>query len=152
MKIVTKGKTYIQKSDIAYLESINSIKTTRIGLDVSLFDKLTGSEYINYDFVECDDELLKLVDQSDYLLDYDFIKQLNKTEVLRLCRIKIERKQEIEKTFKLMDYSTKIRNQSLVTEYEVLSFQIESLRNILLYKEDKKELKLPKVFRKTIKK
>ena len=129
MKIITNDSAYVQKNDLAYLNSSD------LPIPASIFMKVFGNgvTIINdsnrYDFVKFDEESeIEYFKDLDWMIDYNQVKDLSEDEMIKLAEsIGEERKQ----------------HTNMVTKCDLLEFKFYSLRDILWFKQGHIPMELP---------
>ncbi|MBR1413437.1 MAG: hypothetical protein IJ574_02055 [Bacilli bacterium] len=144
MKIVTDKEVYVQKNDIAYLNS------TDISIPVSIYLKTFGENggIINdnnrFEFVKFDDKNeIDFFKNLDWIIDYNEIKDLSIEQLINLGQSLTEDKNNKAKKFNAMSEEEKEKHMDIVDDCELLDFKIYSLRDIIWYKQGALEFAMP---------
>jgi hypothetical protein len=94
VKIINSDSAYVQKNDIAYLNSFD------LPIPFSIFMKVFGNgvTIINdsnrYDFVKFDEESeIEFFKGLDWMIDYNEVKDLSEDEIIKLAK-NIEKERE----------------------------------------------------------
>ena len=144
MKIITNDSAYVQKNDIAYLNSSN------LPIPASIFMKVFGNgvTIINdsnrYDFVKFDKESeIEYFKDLDWMIDYDEVKDLSEDEIIKLAEETKEEQRKIATTFNSMDEEEKDNHTDMIIKCNLLEFKFYSLRDVLWFKQGHIPMKLP---------
>lgn len=144
MKITTKDAVYVQRKDIAFLNS------TDIAIPFTIYSK-TFYDDINiiddsnkYEFVKFDGEHeIKFIKNMDWMIDYSELKDKSEEELIELGRSITEEKNKIAIVYNAMTYEEKIKNQDMVNKCDLLEFKMYSLRDFIWFKQGRLNIELP---------
>ena len=144
MKIITNDSAYVQKNDIAYLNSSD------LPIPASIFMKVFGNgvTIINdsnrYDFVKFDEESeIEYFKDLDWMIDYNEVKDLSEDEIIKLAESIGEEQDKIATTFNSMTEEERKNHADMVTKCDLLEFKFYSLRDVLWFKQGHIPMKLP---------
>lgn len=144
MKIINSDSAYVQKNDIAYLNSFD------LPIPFSIFMKVFGNgvTIINdsnrYDFVKFDEESeIEFFKGLDWMIDYNEVKDLIEDEIIKLAKNIEKEREKIATTFNSMSKKEKNQHIDMVTKCDLLEFKFYSLRDILWLKQGHISIKLP---------
>ena len=144
MKIITNDSAYVQKNDIAYLNSFD------LPIPFSIFMKVFGNgvTIINdsnrYDFVKFDEKSeIEYFKDLDWMIDYNEVKDLSEDEIIKLAESIGEEQDKIATTFNSMAEEERKNHADMVTKCDLLEFKFYSLRDILWLKQGHISIKLP---------
>jgi len=145
MKIVNSDSVYVQKNDIAYLNSSD------LPIPTSIFMKVFGNgvTIINdsnrYDFVKFKEESeIEYFKSLDWMIDYNEVKNLSEDEIIKLLEGIGEELEKIATAFNSMSDEDRKQHSDMVAKYGLLEFKFYSLRDILWLKQGHISMKLPK--------
>ena len=143
MKIITEEKAYVQRNDLAYLES------SSLPIPVSIFNKVFKDKTViddrnRYEFVEFDDpDEVEYFKEIDWMIDYNDVKDLKEQDFKNLAlKISTERNKLLHRYRNMYD-EDKLKNLDMLERCELLEFKIYSLRDALLFKQGELKFKLP---------
>ena len=144
MKIITNDSVYVQKNDIAYLNS------SVLPIPASIFMKVFGNgvTIINdsnrYDFVKFNKQSeIEYFKGLDWMISYNEVKDLSEHEIVKLAISIVKEQEQIANTFNSMTEEERKNNTNLVTKCDLLEFKFYSLRDVLWFKQGHISMKLP---------
>ena len=144
MKIITDNAVYVQKNDIAYLNSSDLV------MPISVFMKVFGKgvtindDSNRYGFVKFEDESeIDFFKGLDWIIDYNEVKNLGEEQIVDLLNNIADAQQKVVTTFNSMPEEERRVHSDMVTQCELLEFKFYSLRDILLLKQGHISMKLP---------
>ena len=144
MKIFTNNAVYVQKNDIAYLN------TTNLEIPVSIYTKLfqNGLIMINdknrYEFVKYDRDIeINFFKNIDWIIDYNNIKNLNENELNELGDRLLEEKNNLIDESRKMNEKDMDRLEDLDIKCELLDYKMYMLRDFILLKKGKLKYEFP---------
>ena len=144
MKIITDSAVYVQKNDIAYLNSAD------FAMPISVFMKVFGKgitiidDSNRYDFVKFEDESdREFFKGLDWIIDYNEVKNLSEEQIVGLLNNIGDVQQKVVITFNSMSEEERRAHSDMVTQCELLEFKFYSLRDILWFKQGHISMKLP---------
>ena len=147
MKIITKNAAYVQKNDIAYLYHTN------IEIPASIFIKVFGKDIViiddnnRYEFEKFEDaNEIEFFSKLDWIVDYNLVKDLSVDQIIEVGKQLAQTKNQIAKKFNAMSQKNRMKNYEMVTQCELLDFEMHSLRDIVLCKQGYLDMDLPKDF------
>lgn len=145
MKIITNNSIYVQKNDIAYLNS------STLEIPASIFMKVFNKDVViiddsnRYEFVEFNaPEEIEFLKNIDWIIDYNEVKNLSLEEIISLGQNIADEKNSIARHFNSMELEERKENMNMVSECENLDFKIYSLRDFLWFKQGHLNFDLPK--------
>ena len=144
MKIFANDKVYVQKNDIAFLNS------TDIEIPASIFLKLFGNGITiidnrnRFEFVEFDNEKdIEYIRNLDCVIDYDSVKDLTESEIEELGKNISQERNSIAEKYNEMSEEERMKNVGMVTECDMLEHKMFSLVEIFKFKHGIIEMTLP---------
>ena len=139
MKIVKDDAVYVQKKDIYFLNQTGYVVPN------SIYIKL-GVDVVNnsFEFVKFDgkDEI-EFFKNIDFIIDYDSIKDLDEDDIIRKVISVAQEKNNVAQFLASIPISQYIKNMHMIDECERLDFKIDSLRDVLWYKQGYIEMEFP---------
>jgi hypothetical protein len=145
MKIITNDAVYVQKNDIALLNSDFDLP-----IPASIFNKVYGNGIViiddqnRYDFVKFEEKSeIEFFKGIDWMIDFNEVKDLNEEEFFSLGQSILDEKNTIARKFNAMSAKEKKKNMHMYTQCELLDFKIYSLRDILWFKQGFIKMTLP---------
>lgn len=141
MKIISNNAAYIQKNDINYLIQNDIIPEAMI----NKICKDSNDEDVEnkYDFIKFTDfETVEFLKNLDCIIDYFRIKDLDEKDIVKLGKIIVEKKKEINSILKTMNEDEK-ENSSLTKQYNFLNTKLLSLKDALWIKRGIVEFDIP---------
>lgn len=129
MKIITERAAYVQANDIT------NLTTSNISIPKSMARKARNRD--RFDFIKLNDQEKDIVVNTDWILDYDFLKGLSKDEINLLGTGLTEKY-----TSTLQD--TNKPYEERCTESDKVGYKMLGLAYYLLYLEGKIEMTLPR--------
>ena len=144
MKIFINDCVFVQKGDVAYLNSY--CFPIPISIYEKVFDK--GIIIINdnnrFDFIKFDEkreiEFFKCI---DWIADFDELKNLSCDRINELCEKVSNERQKIILTYNSLPISEKKEYIDMFNKIELLECKLNSLRNFLLFKLGDISMRLP---------
>ena len=144
MKIITDNAVYVQKNDIAYLNSSDLV------MPISVFMKVFGKgvtindDSNRYGFVKFEDESeIDFFKGLDWIIDYNEVKNLGEEQIVDLLNNIGDAQQKVVTTFNSMPEEERRVHSDMVTQCELLEFKFYSLRDILWFKQGHIQMELP---------
>ncbi len=144
MKIITEKAVYVQKNDIAYLTH------TDLPIPASIFMKVFGSgvviidDHNRYEFERFEEgDEIEFFKSLDWIVDYHSVKDLSDGEIIEIGQNIAQTKNQIAQKFNSMSGDEREKNFEMVTQCELLDFQMYSLRDILWFKQGHLKMTLP---------
>ena len=120
MKIISDGAVYVQKNDIAYLNS------TDLSIPVSIFMKVFGfgltfiDDSNRYYFIKYEeDSEIEYLKGLDWMIDYNEVKDLSDDEIISLGQSIADKKNSIASKFNAMSNEEKNNNIDMITECDL---------------------------------
>lgn len=145
MKILKDNKIYVQKNDMAYLNS------SGLSIPASIFLKVFGhginiiDNSNRYEFIEfTDPKEIEFFQGQDWIVDYDAVKDLTEEEILQLGQaVAAEKKRRADEfNAKLKKYRQE-NYESVIAGLDLLDFKMYSLRDIIMFKKGELDFPLP---------
>lgn len=143
MKILKDNKIFVQKNDMAYLNSS--------GLDIpaSIFIKVFGhgvtiiDNHNRYEFIEfVEPSEVEFFQNIDWIVDYNAIKNMSEEEIISIAKsVATERKEKTDKFNAMCASKRKRKYEEVSRELDLLDYKMYSLRDIILLK--RRELDYP---------
>lgn len=144
MKIINSDSVYVQKNDIAYLNSSD------LPIPASVYMKVFGkgvtiiNDSNRYDFVKFEEKSeIEYFKGLDWMIDYNKVKDLSEDEIIKLAESIGEERDEIASTFNSMPEEERKQHTDMVTKCDLLEFKFYSLRDILWFKQGHISMNLP---------
>lgn len=144
MKIFNSNSVYVQKNNIAYLNSSD------LPIPASIFMKVFGNgvTIINdsnrYDFVKLEEESeIEYFKGLDWIIDYNEVKDLSEDEIIKLAENIGEERDKIATTFNSMSEEERKQHGDMVTKCDLLEFKFYSIRDFLWFKQGHISMKFP---------
>ena len=144
MKIITNDSVYVQKNDIAYLNSSD------LPIPASIYMKVFGNgltiidDSNRYDFVKFDEESeIEYFKGLDWMINYNEVKDLREDEIIKLAESIGEEREQIATTFNSMAEEERKQHTDMVTKCDLLEFKFYSLRDVLWFKQGHIPMELP---------
>ena len=127
MKIITDNAVYVQKNDIAYLNSAD------FAIPISVFMKVFGKgitiidDSNRYDFVKFEDESdREFFKGLDWIIDYNEVKNLSEEQIVGLLNNIGDAQQKVVITFNSMSEEERRAHSDMVTQCELLEELFEN--------------------------
>lgn len=144
MKIIAENKIFVQKNDIAYLNSTDldipaSIILEVYGKGLTIIDDSNRYEFIKYE----QPHEIEFLKNLDFIVDYNEFKDLSENEIIEIAKEIIKKRNELARTFNKMDKNKRKKNINILYECEKLDFKINSIRDIIWFKNGDLNIKLP---------
>ena len=145
MKIILKDKVYIQLNDLSYLLKFMEGKP----IPASVINSIFGEVFIctddnRYEFREFkDEESMEFFSSLSYSVDYAELKDLSEQELMDKGIEVAKKINEVAHVFNSLDEDDRAHHQELVNEYEMLEFQMNSIRDFLWYKQGHIKMNIP---------
>ncbi len=144
MKIITDNAAYVQKNDIAYMNQ------TDLVIPASIFMKAFGNVTVivddsnRYEFVTFEEpEEIEFFKGIDWMINYNEVKDFSEEEIIALVQSIAEEQNNIAQRFNSMTPEERIENMDMVSQHESLDFKMNSLRDVLWFKQGHIKMKLP---------
>lgn len=145
MKILKDNKIYVQKNDMAYLNS------TDLPIPTSIFLKVFGHGITiidnsnRYEFVEfTDPKEVEFFQGLDWIVDYNEVKNLTEEELLQLGQDVAAEKERRADEFNAKPEKYRRENyESVLASLDLLDFKMYSLRDIIMFKKGELDFPLP---------
>lgn len=145
MKILKDNKLYVQKNDMAYLNS------SGLSIPVSIFLKVFGHGITiidnsnRYEFIEfTDPKEIEFFQGQDWIVDYDTVKDLTEEEILQLGQEVAAEKKRRADEFNAKPKKYRQENyESVIAGLDLLDFKMYSLRDIIMFKKGELDFPLP---------
>ena len=141
MKIFTKDAVYVQKNDVAYLNTLDD------PIPASVYEKIYTERFniINnrnrYEFVKYTTDAEKdFFKKMDWMLDYDEVKDLN---IEGLINLGVNLTDKLNEIGKQCNESQGEIQQKYIKKYHTLQFKVYSIRDYIWYKKGKLEFNFP---------
>lgn len=145
MKIITEDCAYVQKNDIAYLNSYD------LPIPASIYMKIFGNgvTIINssnrYDFVKFEDkEEIEFFKSLDWMIDYNQVDILTYDGMLDFGQSITDEREKVAERFN--DPNVKLTDEEkkeIAMQYELLDFKLKSLMDIMKFKQGILSIELP---------
>ncbi len=145
MKILKENKVYVQKNDMAYINSTDlpipaSIYMRVFGRGITIIDDSNRYEFIEF----TKPEEVEYFKSLDWIVDYNAVKDLTEEELIQLG-------QEIaaEKNRRANEFNAKpksVRQQqynAVMAELELLDYKMYTLRDIIMLNKGELDFPLP---------
>ena len=145
MKILKDNKIYVQKNDMAYLNSSDlpipgSIFMKVFGQGITIIDDSNRYEFIEF----TKPEEVEFFRSLDWIVDYDSVKDLTEEEIIELGQsVAAERNNRAKKFNAMSEAKRKQQYASVMAELELLDFKMYTLRDIIMFKNGELEFTLP---------
>ena len=144
MKIVTDNAVYIQNKDIIYLSRINvpvpsSLFKQIYNDDIVIIDDLNGNGFVKLD----KDSEIQFFKSLDWIVDYQKVKDLNIDDFKKLKQKIINEKNQIVNQYNSMSDKERKENINIVNRFDLLEYKLHSLKEILNYKLEQLDIKMP---------
>ncbi len=144
MKIITDNAVYVQKEDISYLFHAEltmpeSLCIKAFGNCLTIYDDNDRYEFIKFEAPR-EIEFFKGI---DWIIDYNEVKDLSEEEIIAVAQSILEEKNNIAQIFNSMTSKEKQENMNMVSQCEFLDFKMDSLRNVLWFKQGHIKMQLP---------
>lgn len=145
MKIIINEAIYVQKNDIGYLNQ------TDLPIPASIYLKVFGNEVFSiidnsnrFEFVKFEEKSeIEFWINLDWIIDYDSVKDLDESQIIELGKTVAQQKNDIAKRYNAMSDDERRKNKHMIIEYKCLDFKMDSLRDILRYKQGRIKFYLP---------
>ena len=144
MKIVTDDAVYVQKNDIAYLNSL------KMSIPSSIVNKVYKDGiciidfYNKHDFIKFDEEDdMEYFRNLDWMIDYNEVRSLSEKEMILLARKVAKEEENLAHKFNSMSDEDKHNNLGIINECELLEFKFYSIRDLLWFKQGHITINLP---------
>ncbi len=146
MKIITQNAAYVQKNDLAYLNSYcydlfipASIFTKAFNKDVTIIDDTNRYEFLEFNLPE----EIEFFSSLDWMVDFSSIKNLTEKELIDLGQSVCQKRDDLAKRFNSMSEDERKNNMFMISQVELLDFKILSIRDIVWMKQGRLKIKLP---------
>lgn len=143
MKIIREDKVYVQKNDLVHLNMVDT------PLPAIILYKITqGGAFIVGDFNRHEyesfpqQEVIEFFRRATWILDYDEIKDLTNHELDLYGEEIVDERNAIAALYNGLSNEEKQKNQSMVTQCELLEYKAMALREFQTMKRAKK-VKIP---------
>ena len=144
MKIINKDVAYVQKNDIAYLN------TTDLPIPLSIYAKVFGFEtsIVNdnnrYSFIKLDDKSeIEYLKGIDFVVDYNDYKDLSEEEMTKILDSIKDEYYKVVDEFNAMTKEERTKHHNLITQSENLEFKYCTIRDILWFTQGHIKFELP---------
>lgn len=144
MKIMREDKVYVQKEDIARLNMSDAPIPAIIYYKVLENGAFIVGDFNRHEYEEfTQHEAIEFFRKATWILDYDEVKDLSFHELDLLGEEIVDERNAIAALYNGLSNEEKERNQSMVTQCELLEFKAMALREYQTMKRNNK-VKLPK--------
>ena len=146
MKILKDNKIYVQKNDMAYLNSSGldipaSIYMKVYGKGITIIDNSNRYEFIEF----TDPKEIEFFQGLDWIVDYDKVKDLTEEELLQLGQSVAAEKNRKADEFNVKPKRYRAENIGRVmAEQELYDFKMFSIRDMIMFKRGELDFPLPK--------
>ena len=146
MKILKDNKMYVQKNDMAHLNSSGlsipaSIFMQVYGKGITIIDDSNRYEFIEFSKPE-DIEFFKGI---DWIVDYNEVKDLTEEQLIELGQSVGDAKNEKIYKFNIMPVENRRQQYEQVTmDLELMDFKMFTIRDIIMLKRGQLSFPLPK--------
>ena len=136
MKIITEGAVYVQKNDIANLNSLD------VHMPGSIYMKTYGFSggTINrnrFDFIKFEsDKEIEFFKAQDWIIDYDEVKDLSDDEIIKM-------RKDLDQQANSIPESERKSELDVATEFDLLQFKRHALRDFLSFRYGDLQITLP---------
>lgn len=144
VKIISNNAVYVQKNDVAYLNSSD------LPIPASIFMKVFGNgitiidDSNRYEFVKFEEESeIEYFKGLDWMIDYNEVKDLSEEEIIKLAENIGKEQEKIATTFNSMIEEERKKHTDMVTKCDLLEFKFYSLRDVLWFKQGHIPMELP---------
>lgn len=145
MKVITNDAIYIQRSDFANIIKIDLNVPTTLRLQAFNESWFMLDDDNRFDFMRFDKpEEVAYLKSLDWIIDYSSVKDLSEEEIIKMSNKLIEQRNSIIEEYERSSYLEKTNNIDMINRYRCLSFEINSLRDILNFKRNNLIIELPK--------
>ena len=145
MKIINKDTAYVQKNDIAFLNSTDLPIPASVYLKVYSNNITIIDESNRYDFVKFDEQSeIEYFKGLDWIVDYGEVKDLSEDDIIKLANSIIEEREKIATSFNTMAEKEKEKHTDMITKCDLLEYKYYSLRDILWFKQGHIAMNIPK--------
>ena len=145
MKIRCNNAIYVQKGDIIYLVYNNLLNPSSTILKAFKRNISLNGSNNKYEFMEFKNvEEINFFNSLDWIIDYDEFMGLSDDKISELIISIKKNKNSIIKKFGSMSFEDKKDNASMVFKCASLDHKISSLEELLLFRQGKLDMKLPK--------
>lgn len=145
MKILTKNAIYIQKNDLAYLvTTIPNVPDNIIKKAIKQGEMIIDNTH-RYEFIKFTKKNeIEYLNKQDWILDYNSIKNLTEKEMITLGQNIAKERNILAKKFNAMPEQKRMQSLYMETQCSQLEFKMNSLRDYILYKQEKIKMTLPR--------
>lgn len=144
MKIITNDAVYVQKNDLGFLSQSDVLIPASIFLEVFGKGVTIIDNNNRFDFVKFEDEVeIAFFKNLDWILDYDLVKDLSDSQIIKMYDAVLKEKREIAAKYNAMNKVERRKNQCMVSRCEKLDFKLSSLRDALWFKQGHIQFDLP---------
>ena len=146
MKILKDNKMYVQKNDMAYLNSSGlnipaSIFMKVFGRGITIIDNSNRYEFIEFSKPE-DIEFFKGI---DWIVDYDEVKGLTEEQLIELGQsVSDEKKQKIDQYNKMPEEKKKEAYERTIMDLELMDYKMHTISDIIMLKRGHLSFRFPK--------
>ncbi len=144
MKIITDNAAYIQKNDLAYLTH------TDLAIPESIFRKIfeKGIVIINdsnrYEFIKFEEaSAIEFFSNIDWMIDYNSLKDLTDGEIIKMGQNITKKMATLAQKIDSIPKDDRKAQLDILTEFKNLDFKLNSLKDILLFRQGHLKFKLP---------
>lgn len=144
MKIVTSNAVYVQKSDLACLNSTDLIIPATIyikafGSGTEIINEENQSEFVKFD-EKSEIDYFKSI---DWIVDYNKLKYLSGRDLFELICNTLKEEHEIAIKFNSMSHKEKRKNVQMIIDAGFLRCKYISLMDILWLKQGESSVIIP---------
>lgn len=143
MKIITENCVYVQKNDLAYLQSSSLPIPAPVYLAI-VKDGFCVNNVNRWEFVRFEGEpFIDYFRGLDWIVDYDAIKNLDEKELISCGQSYADRRRDIALELSEMSESERRKRKDLPIEFELLGYQSLFLKDFILFKKGLIRMSLP---------
>lgn len=143
MKIITENCVYVQKNDLAYLQS-SSLPIPAFVLLAIVKDGFCVNNVNRWEFIKLEGEnFIDYFKGLDWIADYNEIKDMDEKELISCGQSYADRRRDIALELSQMCESERRKRKDLPVEFELLGYQSAFLKDFILFKKGLIRMALP---------
>lgn len=143
MKIITGNCVYVQKNDLAYLQS-SSLPIPASVLLVIVKDGFCVNNVNRWEFVKFEGEnFIDYFKGLDWIADYNEIKDMDENELIACEQSFADQRKSIIKDFSEMSEDKRLNSKDQLINLDLLGYQLEFLKEFILSKKGLIRMALP---------
>ena len=144
MKIFRDNKVYVQRNNIAVLNTVCESIPAKIFITLCSEGSIIVGNYNRFNFYEFDNpEIVEYFRQQDWIVDYDEVKGLNQQEMYRLGDEVVEEMNNAATEYNAMSQEEREQHPELRERHALLRNKLTELGDVYLFLNGKLKMNLP---------